>query len=166
MNSRNRFFKLLMPAPTKKRIGRLILVALTAYLFFAYLCLPLKLQGHSMAPTYRDGTFNFCWRLRFLFSDPAPGDVVVVRMAGKRVMLLKRVVAVAGQTVAFRHGRLVIDGRVVKEPYVQKASNWNLPSRKVKPAHVYLVGDNRQVAMDRHDFGQAPLHRIMGAPLW
>lgn len=158
--------KLLMPAPDKKGLVRLIVVAVTAYLFFAYLCLPLKIRGHSMEPTYRDGSFNFCWRMGFFNDTPKPHDVVVVRLAGKRVMLLKRVVAEEGQTVAFSQGHLVVDGQIVNEPYVQGPSNWNLPPRRVKPHHVYLVGDNRTVDMGRHDFGQTSLKRIIGAPLW
>jgi hypothetical protein len=31
---------------------------------------------------------------------------------------------------------------------------------------VYLIGDNRSMPMEQHQFGQTPLNRIVGSPLW
>jgi signal peptidase I len=81
-------------------------------------------------------------------------------------MMLKRVVAVAGDKVAFRRGVLHVNGKAVHEPYVIYPCDWNLPTRMVRPGHVYMVGDNRDVPMSEHSFGQATTDRIMGAPLW
>ena len=67
-------------------------------------------------------------------------EVVAVRFAGKRVMLLKRIVAFAGETVEFQDGKLYINGREINEPYVTYRSNWNLPERTVKPGKVYVHG--------------------------
>ena len=44
--------------------------------------------------------------------------------------------------------------------------DWTLAPRTVKPGHVYVVGDNRSVSMASHQFGQTPVHRIVGALLW
>ena len=119
-----------------------------------------------MEPSYRNGGFNFCWRLRYLFSDPKRYDVVVVRFAGSKVMLLKRVVAVGGEQVEFRDGRLLVDGEAIDEPYVRYPCNWNLSPRHVEKDHVYVIGDNRSTPMENHYFGQASVKRVVGAPLW
>jgi len=145
---------------------RVFLVSLFAYLFFDYLCIPFTIQGISMEPTYRDGRVNFCWRLRYLFSEPKRRDVVAVRFAGSRVMLLKRVVAGEGEQVEFRGGRLFVDGNEIAEPYVRLPCNWNLPSRRVEQNCVYVVGDNRSMPIENHHFGQTSKIRIMGGPLW
>jgi signal peptidase I len=68
--------------------------------------------------------------------------------------------------VAFRNGDLFVDGRKVAEPWVAQKSDWNLASRTVKPGHVYVVGDNRSVPIENHQFGQTPTNRIVGVPLW
>jgi signal peptidase I len=119
-----------------------------------------------MAPTYKTGAVNFCFTLRYLLAEPKPPDVVTVRLAGNRVMLLKRIVATQGQTVEFRDGVLFVDGGKAKEPYVSGKSDWNLSPRTVKPGYVYVVGDNRGVPLQRHQFGQTPVNRIVGVPLW
>lgn len=119
-----------------------------------------------MAPTYVTGSFNFCFTLRYVFSKPVPPNVVNVRMAGQRIMLLKRVVAIEGQRVEFREGDLLVDGKKVAEPYVVNKGNWNILPTDVKKGNVYVVGDNRGVPAERHTFGQTSVTRIAGAPLW
>ena len=119
-----------------------------------------------MEPTYRDGSLNFCWTLHYKMSVPRRHDVVAVRFAGNRVMLLKRIVALEGEEVEFRGGYLFIDGNRVNEPYVHYPCNWSLSPRKVERGHVYVIGDNRNMPIENHYFGQAPTKRIVGVPLW
>ena len=154
------------PSLTPRFLIRASLIALCAYIVFGHICIPLRIQGFSMEPTYTNGGVNFCWRLQYIFSEPTRYDVVLVRLAGRKVMLLKRVVAVAGEFVEFRHGELFVDGAKVDEPYMRYPCNWNLEPRQVEAGCVYVVGDNRSEPMERHYFGQVSLNRIIGAPLW
>ena len=154
------------PSLTPIFLIRVFLVSLCAYLLFGFLCIPFTIQGISMEPTYPDGGVNFCWRLRYLFSEPKRHDVVAVRFASSRVMLLKRVVAREGEQVEFRAGRLYVDGKGVEEPYVRFPCNWNLPTRRVEKDCVYVVGDNRSMPIEGHHFGQTSKIRIIGVPLW
>jgi signal peptidase I len=71
-----------------------------------------------------------------------------------------------GEELEFRNGKLLINGQLTAEPHVQYSYDWNLPKRTVKKGNVYLVGDNRNVPMEQHDFGQTSIQRIIGAPLW
>jgi len=154
------------PSLTSKFLLRVLVVSLLAYLFFGYLCIPIRIQGGSMEPTYRTGEFNFCWRLRYLFSKPKRYDIVAIRLAGQKVMLLKRVVALEGEEVSFRQGKLLINGNELEEPYLRYPCNWELPARKVEKDSVYVVGDNRNMPMESHYFGQTLIRRIVGVPLW
>jgi signal peptidase I len=154
------------PSFTSGFFIRMGTVALSAYLFFGYLCIPFWVRGASMEPTYMDGEFNFCWRGRYFFSEPKRYDVVTVRFAGTKVMLLKRVVALEGEQVEFRNGKLFVDGREEEEPYIRFPGNWNLPVRQVAQGCVYVVGDHRGMPMENHYFGQASKIRIMGGPVW
>lgn len=154
------------PSLTPMFLIRVFLVSLFAYLFFGFLCIPFRIQGISMEPTYPDGGVNFCWRPRYLFSEPKRHDVVAVRFAGSRIMLLKRLVAREGEQVEFRAGRLYVNGKEIEEPYVRFPCNWNLPTRRVEKGSVYVVGDNRSMPIEGHHFGQTSRIRIIGAPLW
>lgn len=144
------------------RLGILIIVA---YIFFGFICIPTFVKGPSMEPTYQRVGFNFCWRPTYWFSNPKRGDVVIIRYT-KRMLFLKRVVALSGDRIAFRNGKLYVNAACVPEPYVKKPSDWNLPEKKVESGHIYVVGDNRSMPMDKHKFGQVLIKRIYGAPIW
>lgn len=159
----SRFF---FPRLNRKFAIRLVLVAAGAYLFFGHICLPMRIRGASMEPTYMDGGFAFCWRPAYLFRQPRRHDVVMVRLAGKHVMFLKRVVAFAGETVEFSNGKLLVNGRELSEPYVKYQCDWNKSPVQVADGTVYVVGDNRSVPIEEHQFGQIEKKRVMGSPLW
>jgi len=162
----NKIRQFFFPSLTRKFLIRVFLVGLFAYLFFGHLCIPFTIQGISMEPTYHNGGVNFCWRLLYLFSEPRRFDVVTIRFAGSRVMLLKRVVAWEGEQVEFCKGKLLVDGKELEEPYVRYPCSWNLSPRRVEKDCVYVVGDNRNMPIENHHFGQTPKSRIVGVPLW
>ena len=166
MAANRKIRQFLFPSLTPKFLIRALSVALFAYLFFGHICIPLRIEGYSMEPTYRNRSVNFCWRWRYIFSEPKRYDVVAVRFAGNKVMLLKRVVAGEGEGVEFRDGKLLVDGKEMDEPHVRYPCNWNLPSWRVEKGCVYVVGDNRNMRMENHHFGQVSMKRIIGAPLW
>lgn len=166
MNRKSKIWHFFLPEMTRRQIVRIAVLIVVSVVLFSFVLIPFRISGHSMAPTYRNGGFNFCFRFMYLFSKPSRGDVVAIRFAGKNVMLLKRVVATAGEVVAFEKGRLVVDGEVINEPYVRYRSDWQLSPREVKKNYVYVVGDNRGVPIEQHDFGQTSYDRIMGGPLW
>ena len=154
------------PQITEQYFYRVCLVSLFAFLLLKYVCLPFRIDGQSMEPTYMDGGFNFCFKLRYVISKIKRKDVVAIRLAGEKVLLLKRVVALEGDTVEFQNGMLKVNGKKVPEAYVRFPSDWNLPPRRVDQGNVYVVGDNRSVPIQSHRFGQTSFSRIIGGPLW
>jgi len=166
METKNSIRRFLLPKLTRGYVIRLACVAVGAYLLFGHILRPMRVAGKSMEPTYTNGQFNFCVLWRYRFAQPTVGDIVMVKFTGSSIVLFKRVVALAEQTVEFRQGELLVDGVAMDEPYASQPCDWHLPPRTVKPGHVYVIGDNRSVPMDNHDFGQTPANRIIGAPLW
>ncbi len=165
MGTSNSIRKFLFPTLNKRYLTRLVFLGLGCYLIFGHLLIPLRIEGYSMEPTYQNGSFAFCWRLQYLLSPPQRSDIVTVRFSGRRVMLLKRIIALPGDTVAFREGVLYRNGKLVEEAYVRHRSSWNLAPRIVKPGYVYVVGDNRGTVMARHRFGQVRIDRVIGGVL-
>ncbi len=154
------------PELTRPYLVRILVTALIAVCVFKFILIPIRITGSSMEPAYKNGGFNFCFKLRYLFKNPERFDVVGIRMTGEKVILLKRVVAAQGEVVEIKHGVLYINGTKTDEPHLKYPSDWNLTPRKVKPNHVYVIGDNRSVPMSVHSFGQTPMTRIAGGPLW
>ena len=167
MKALNKYIqKFFLPAMTFKFVVRVFFVAAASYIVFSYVFIPFSVKGYSMAPTYSDGGINMCFRWKYLFSSPERHQVVIIRLAGKKVMLLKRIIAVEGETIEFRGGKLLINGTLIDEPYVRYPSDWTLSPRKVDKGNVYVIGDNRSVPIEGHHFGQTSINRLMGVPLW
>lgn len=154
-------------SPWKKRLLRLTGIAVSAWLIFRFLFQPMLISGSSMVPTYPDKGFTFSCPWLLWFSPVKRGDVCVFSMAGRKVYLLKRVLAVAGDTVEWRQGYLYINGKQQSEPYTGDLNtSWNLPPEKVEDGKYYVMGDNRTMPMEEHVGGQISIKRLAGKPLW
>ncbi len=162
----SRFRSFFLPQLNRGFLLRLCLVTLVTGVVATQVLIPLRIEGKNMEPTYREGGLALCWRGRYLLAEPARGEVVAIRLAGQRVVLLMRIIGVAGDTVEFRHGALFVNGDWVREPYVRSPSDWNLAPRRVEPGKVYVAGDNRLASLDRHQIGQVERERILGGALW
>ena len=163
--NRGRLVEFIFPRLTGKFFIRLGCVALAAWICFGVFLMPCIIDGESMMPTYDRKGFTFCKKWSYWFSAPERGDIVIVEYVDG-MYLLKRIVALEGDTVEFRKGTLFVNDVEVDEPYVRYASNWNLPPRTVKAGKCYVIGDNRSQMLSEHIFGQTDITRIKGKPLF
>lgn len=163
--ARGEVMEFIFPRPCRGFFIRMGIVALSAALLFGVFLMPCIIDGESMMPTYRSHGFTFCKRWSYWFSSPERSDVVIINYAARQ-HLLKRVVALAGDTVEFRNGELFVNGEKQHEPYLHYISNWNLKPRTVSPGCCYVVGDNRSQRMEEHIFGEVSIKRIKGKPLF
>ena len=144
---------------------RIITIVAIGYVVFGFILIPEIIVGASMEPTYFRRGFTFCWRGKYLFSKPKRGDIVIIRYTDK-VSLLKRIIALPGDTIFIRKGTLYLNGVAQGEDYVKNPCDWNLPPRTIAPGHVYVIGDNRSMSIRKHKFGEIKYKYIHGAPLW
>ena len=109
------------------------------------------------------------------YAAPARGDVVVIEppddesrhVANADVLgsvLLKRVVAVEGDLVEVRDGRVHIDGRDVPEARIslEAGGGPDLAPTRVPAGKVLLLGDNRGNSRDGRTFGFVDRARVLG----
>ena len=161
-----RMKRLLLGSNARLTLLRAAALTLTAVVVFGYVLLPIRLQGVSMQPTYTDGTLNFANRAAFWWRGPARGDVVAIRMAGPRVMYVKRVIGLPRERVEIVMGVVTINGEPLVEPTVVYKAAWNLPVFTLGDDEYLVIGDNRAMAMENHDFGRATRDRIVGTMLF
>ena len=84
-----------------------------------FLIKPFTIHQISMESTLLEGDRILLSRLTYHFRDPQSGDVIVFDSpVNQDEDLVKRVVAVAGQTVEIEDGRLYVDGVAQEEPYL------------------------------------------------
>ncbi len=97
------------------------------------------------------------------------GDIVVFTPPADVQLgepLIKRVIAVAGDTVDIRDGRVIVNGQALTEPYVfgdqptypqTDVDHWVIP-----PGDLFVLGDHREVSRDSRSFGPIPLSSVVG----
>lgn len=166
-DNRPAILRFLFPRLTWPFFLRLAIIAAAAWFFFSQICLPARVNGDSMLPTYKTGDFLFCWTPAYHNTLPERGDVVMISYSGQQVMLLKRVVALPGDTVEFHNGKLLLNGGPADEPWTDSAAcDWNQPPLTVAENCVYAVGDNRSMPIAEHLHGQVDLADLVGKPLF
>ncbi len=123
---------------------------------------PVRAIGISMRPTYRDGQFLLLNRVAYRIGAPRRGDVVAIRIAGGRALLIKRVVAMPGERVSIAGGVIHVNGTALDEPYVSLSGTWEVGATQLAGDEYFVVGDNRSMPVRSHDFGRARRDRIEG----
>ena len=114
----------------------------------------------SMLPTLHVGDHIVVIR----DSGPEPGDVVVFHAPdASDELMVKRIVARAGDLVGSTNGRLTIGGHVLAEPYLAEAAATGTIVPQIVPANCYFVlGDNRGNSKDSRVFGPIKKNEIVG----
>ena len=151
-------------ASERRRNAPLVLgvVAVLALLALrAFVAEPFRIPSESMAPALQPGDQALVTKI----GAPGRGDLVAFHAPRTGEILLKRVVAVGGDTVGLEDGVLVVNGRRPAEPYVADPdaidSVYFGPVR-VANGSLFVLGDNRGNSEDSRDFGTVPADRVIG----
>jgi signal peptidase I len=149
-------------------------VAVTAAFFLRlFVVQQFAVDGESMLGTLHTGDRVMVNKLSYMAHDPRHGDVVVLKDVKARVEvrdLIKRVVALPGETIEYRDCQLLINGRRVAEPYLDPTvvgpddCGDPQPPVQVEPGHVFVMGDNRGESLDSRtrEIGQIPYGHLIG----
>lgn len=111
-----------------------------------------KVSGHSMEPTLSDGQPVIYARIDRNYKK---GDIVSVRMPSDEY-LVKRVVAVAGDTVEIKNGVVYVNGTPEKNRFGSTPTPDDSAVKyplTLTEGQIFVLGDNREVSVDSRNFG-------------
>lgn len=135
---------------------------------------PFVIPSGSMLPTIQLYDQVVAERITYEFvREPEAGDIVVFdnpdHSNKREKYFIKRVIAVGGQTVDIRDGKVWVDGVALDEPYthgvVTEPGTVSVPV-KVPKGYVWLMGDNRPGSGDSRYFGSQPTSAIRARAVW
>jgi signal peptidase I len=143
-----------------------ILVAFVIAIFIVvFVVQPVKVEGTSMQPQLVDQERIFVNRFIYQFKGISRGDVIVFRYPkDHRKSFIKRVLAVPGDEVEIRNGRVYLNGARVFEPYVNPEflDDRSFPDMVVPSGKYFVLGDHRNSSNDSRNWGFVSQELIYG----
>jgi signal peptidase I len=179
------------PAGSLLELVTIVAVALgLALAIQAFVVKPYRIPSASMVPTLEISQRVLVDRITMHFSDPGRGDIVVFKpprgadtdQCGvshppaeacpeptpqrSQSNFIKRVVGLPGDHLKVIQGRVWINGKQLKEPYIRPDPSCeicDLPQEiTIPPGHFFMMGDNRGESDDSRTWGPVPKKWIIG----
>jgi len=128
---------------------------LGAWLFRTYLFEMIVVATGSMEPTLYVKTNYLVYRSAYRLHGPRRGDIIsFVSPADHETVMIKRVIAIGGDTIELRRKQVLVNGALLNEPYtVHRRPKEDLVGDTLGPLRVpdhavFVLGDNRDVSDD------------------
>lgn len=158
---------------TKRNIRDVSIIVVIALVFGivirSFVFQSFYIPSGSMIPTLPIGDRVLVNKLAYDFHPVHRGDIIVFRTPpndrGNPAIkdLVKRVVGLPGDTVSSANGKLYINGKPLSEPYLPKGTiTTGVPTTKIPPGELWVMGDNRQDSEDSRYFGPISEKLIVG----
>ncbi|SFX04990.1 signal peptidase I [Thermoactinomyces sp. DSM 45891] len=140
----------------------LIAALALAFLIRGFVLEPFHVSGPSMQNTLASSDKVMVNKLIYKVRAPKQGEVVVFRSKDK-IDLIKRIVALPGETVEVKNNQLLVNGKEVKEPYLSSSTKTvDFAPVKVPNGQVFVLGDNRSNSTDSRVLGPVSTGEIVG----
>jgi signal peptidase I len=148
----------------------IIVALLVAFVVRTFVLAHFVVDGTSMFSTLHDDDRVFVNKLSYRLHDPNRGDVVVLHQSAgaSERDLIKRVIALPGETIEIRNCQVSIDGRALEEPYLDPEvvtpgnCGGDLAPTDVPEDHVFVMGDNRGGSQDSRALGPIDEDDLVG----
>ena len=133
---------------------------------------PTIVREHSMENTLHSNDYLFVSKQTYkLFGKtPARGDIIVFHSdltteEGQEKLLIKRIIAVPGDSIYITDGVVYVNDQPLDEPYTKDGyTSTELTLTEIPDGYLFCMGDNRQNSADSRDsrIGLVPIERVMG----
>ncbi len=164
-------------APAKNTLREIFLTvellavaAAVILVFFTFIARLTVVEGGSMENTLYGGDKLI---VSDLFYTPERGDVVIIQSptVNGGEAIVKRVIAVGGDTVAIRADGVYVNGEKLNETdgslgyTVENVSYSPKGTQTVKDGYIFVLGDHRSISYDSRAFGQVDERAVIGKVL-
>ncbi|MGI6684739.1 MAG: signal peptidase I [Bacillota bacterium] len=136
----------------REMIFTIIIAGLITFIIKFYFLDNRIIPTSSMYPTIYAGDMVFVNKLVYRFSVPQRGDIIVFEPHEEvsKDDLIKRIIALPGETVEIKDHQVFINGEAIEEPYLNEAPQYDFGPVEVPKEHLFVLGDNRNMSFDSH----------------
>jgi len=146
--------------------GTLLAMFLLFFFLRAFVMASFEIPSSSMAPYLKPGDRVLVSKLSYRIHTLHRGDVIVFDRPLPFLNehhLIKRVVALPGETVESRDGKLYVNDRELPERYLPAGTRTDgVTKQKVPAGNYWVMGDNRTNSADSRFFGPMRRDLVVG----
>ena len=158
-----------MKASTKKTIFEWVrtiaLVAVFSFAFRGFVAEARFIPSESMEPTLHIGDKLYVEKITYKIGDIQRGDIVVFKApeaSHHDEDMIKRVIALPGETVEIKSGTVYVNDQPLDEPYEAEKPTNDFAKITVPADHLFMMGDNRNNSLDSRYWGALPIENVIG----
>ena len=134
-----------------------IMIVVVVVAIRAFIATPVRVYGASMNPTLEDGEILI---LKKYDRSLERFDIVVLDYNGEK--LVKRVIGLPGEKIAYKDNKLYVDGKRVKEPFEHEVTDDFELEEQIPEGYYFVLGDNRINSTDSRMIGAISKEQIQG----
>jgi signal peptidase I len=153
--------------PLWREWSETLLATLLIFLFVeSFVVQGFKVYGSCMEPNLYTGERLLGNKLIYHIDGIHRGDIVVFRPPHRPdTPFIKRVIGLPGEVIEIRHSHVYINGRALREPYLQLDWHEDRPAERIPAGMLFVMGDNRDNSSDSRAWGDLPLGNVQ-AKAW
>lgn len=143
----------------------IVISAAVSILIITFLYQPVRVEGTSMLPRLEDHDRLFINKFVYHISAIHRGDVVVFHYPrDPEKSYIKRVIALPGDRISIERGRVYLNGKPLREPYVpdEYRDSRSMAETVVPEDAYFMMGDHRSISSDSREFGPVDRDLIYG----
>jgi len=143
----------------------LIVSAIASVLIITFLYQPVRVEGTSMLPRLVNHDRLFINKFVYRIAAIERSDVVVFHYPrDPEKSYIKRVIALPGDRLRIEHGKVILNGKPLLEPYVpdEFRDTRSMDEIVVPEDTFFMMGDHRSISSDSREFGPVERGLIYG----
>lgn len=145
-----------------KELVPYVVILIFVIVLRTYIVTPIRVNGSSMDPTLNGGEIMLL--TKYDKDDLKRHDIIIAnidRIDGINEDVIKRIIALPGETISCEKGQLFLNGKKYTDEYGEGYTN-DFETIKLGKDEYFILGDNRDDSYDSSELGPINKKQIKG----